>query len=320
MNGVVNTVVKKTALRTDEARFRYLPGYPFQPHYLNVSHAAYDSVRLHFVDEGDSRGDVVLLLHGCPTWSYLYRKVIHRLLQGHPALRVIAPDWPGCGKSDKLLQREDYCYDDYVRWLREVISALDLDRITLVAQDWGGPIGLRVMSEMPERFARALLTNTLLPNAEAPPRGVAPWPGEQIRQWVNYCTQAKELAIGRIVEGSCVRPLDADTRAAYDAPFPNASFQQGMLNWPTLIPLDADAPGIAENRRAWDFLERSTIPVFTAFSDKDPSTADWETVFHQRALGAQHTTPYRIHNAGHMVQEDAGEELADIILAIKQNA
>lgn len=312
---------KKIALRTPEARFSQLPDYPFTPHYLTVSHPAYDSVRLHYVDEnrvdeGSTDGAVILLLHGCPTWSFLYRKVINRLLQANPALRVIAPDWPGCGKSDKLLERSDYRYDDYVRWLREFVTALDLRKITLVAQDWGGPIGLRVVSEMPERFARVLLSNTLLPNAEAAPRGVEPWPGQQIQQWVNYCAQAQMLAVGRIVQGSCVKPLAADVIAAYDAPFPDAAYQQGMLNWPTLIPLTPEAPGIAENRKAWEFLERSTLPVFTAFSDSDPSTAAWETIFHQRARGASHTPALRIQQAGHMVQEDAGEALADIILGI----
>ena len=305
-------MLPKLPLRTDETRFHNLPGYPFQPHYLNVIHPAYQPLRMHYVDEGRATDPVVLLLHGCPTWSYLYRKVISAL--SGKSLRIIAPDFIGCGKSDKLLARTDYSYDFYVDCLRQFVLQLDLQNITLVCQDWGGPIGLRVLSNMPERFARVIATNTLLPNCEAPPRGIANWPGDIIKQWVQFTAQAQDIPIGKIVQGSCTRKLDDAVQAAYDVPFPDARYKQGMLVWPSLIPITATMPGIIENRRAWKFLEQSNIPFITAFSDHDPTTAAWEKVFQTRVRGAQGQAHQRINNAGHMVQEDNADDLARIIL------
>lgn len=312
--------MKKNALRTDDTRFIDLPGYPFKPHYLFVDHPDYEPLRLHYVDEtrpgeGNSPGQPVLLLHGCPAWSYLYRKVIGTLLQSTQAkkLRLIAPDHIGCGKSDKLLERSDYSYDFYVDTIKEFIRQLDLQDITLVCQDWGGPIGLRVFSEMPERFVRIVTTNTLLPNAESSPRGVDEWPGSIIQPWVTFTQQASDMPVGKIVQGVCVSKLPPAVIAAYDAPFPDLSYKQGMLNWPSLIPLNESYPGIIENRQAWNVLEQKDIPLLTAFSDGDPSTAAWEAVFQRRAKGAKKKLHEKIKNAGHMVQEDKGEELARII-------
>lgn len=310
-------MIKKTALRTDSSRFVSLPGYPFPPHYIEVAHPDYQPLQLHYVDEGNPNGFPVLLLHGCPAWSYLYRRVISGLLQSScgQKLRVIAPDHIGCGKSDKLLDRSDYTYDFYVSTIGEFIRQLDLRNITLVCQDWGGPIGLRVLSDMPERFARIVATNTLLPNAEPLPRGVAGWPGDIIRQWVAFTQHASDMPVGKIIQGVCMSVLSPEIMAAYDAPFPDLRYKQGMLNWPGLIPLTEDSPGIRENRRTWEFLENHDIPLLTAFSDSDPSTAGWEKIFQQRAKGAQTLVHAKIMQAGHMVQEDKGEELAKIIEA-----
>jgi len=307
--------LKKTALRTESSRFLSLPGYSFSPHYLTVTHPSYEPLKLHYVDEGHPAGLPVLLLHGCPAWSYLYRKVISGLMASPHAkrMRLIAPDHIGCGKSDKLLERSDYTYDFYVSTIREFIHQLDLRDITLVCQDWGGPIGLRVLGEMPERFSRIVVTNTLLPNAEPLPRGVADWPGEIIKQWVTFTRSANDMPVGKIIQGVCMSKLPAEVIAAYDAPFPNASYKQGVLNWPALIPLTEDCPGIVENRRVWEILEKSDIPLLTAFSDGDPSTAGWESVFQSRVKSAQHILHVKIKSAGHMVQEDKGEELAGII-------
>lgn len=307
--------MKKVALRTDDSRFSHLPDYSFSPHYLRVIHPDYESLNLHYVEEGNPAGLPVLMLHGCPAWSFLYRKVIHRLLKSPQAhqLRIIAPDHIGCGKSDKLLERQDYSYDFFVSCLRQFVTQLDLKNITLVAQDWGGPIGLRLFSEMPERFARLVLTNTLLPNAEMPPRGVAGWPGEIIQQWVQYTRQVQDLPTGKIIQGVCKSKLSAEVMSAYDAPFPDARYQQGILHWPSLIPQLETDPGIAENRQAWKALEETDIPLLTAFSDSDPSTADWEVIFQHRAKGAKNIVHHKLTNAGHMVQEDRGEELAELI-------
>ena len=307
------TVLPKLPLRTDESRFASLPGYPFTPHYIFVSHRDYQPLRLHYVDEGPRDAPVILLLHGCPTWSYLYRKIIAAL--ANKPLRVIAPDFIGCGKSDKLLARTDYTYDFHVSCLQQLLRQLDLQRVTLVCQDWGGPIGLRVLGDMPERFVRVIASNTLLPTCEPPPRGVAPWPGDTIAQWIHYSTNIEDMAIGNIVQGSCASKLDAAVKAAYDAPFPDARYKQGMLVWPSLIPLTEHDPGIRENRRTWEFLEQSDIPFITAFSDRDPTTAAWEKVFQSRVRGAQQQVHVRITQAGHMVQEDQGTALAGIILA-----
>lgn len=267
------------------------------------------------MDEGSPSGLPVLLLHGCPAWSYLYRKVINKLLGSchGQQLRLIAPDHIGCGKSDKLLDRSDYTYDFYVGTIREFIQQLDLRNITIVCQDWGGPIGLRVLSEMPDRFARIVVTNTLLPNAEPLPLGVADWPGKIIKQWVTFTRSANDMTVGNIIQDVCISKLPAEVIAAYDAPFLDASYKQGLLNWPSLIPLTEDSAGIMENRRAWAILEQKNIPLLTAFSDGDPSTAEWENIFQSRAKGAQHLAHQKIKQAGHMVQEDKGEELASII-------
>jgi len=307
--------VKKTALRTDDQRFANLPGYPFKPHYLFVNHPDYEPLRLHFLDEGAAKKYTVLLLHGCPSWSYLYRKVISGLLKASPdtGARIIAPDFIGCGKSDKLLLRADYSYDFYVATLKQFIEQLNLNNIILVCQDWGGPIGLRVLSEMSERFSRVLVTNTLLPNAEAFPRGVNNWPGELIQNWVNYTKNAEDISISQVMQGVTLNKLSAEILTAYDAPFPDARYKQGMLGWPALIPLTENSAGIHENRQAWEFLVQSNIPFLTAFSDSDPSTIDWEIIFQQRVRGAKKLQHVKIKNAGHMVQEDQGEELARII-------
>jgi len=321
--------VKKKALRTHDSRFRDLPGYPFRPHYLCVTHPDYKPLRLHFLDEKKlyeknpathesiTEKYTLLLLHGCPTWSYLYRNVISTLLNANleAGIRIIAPDFIGCGKSDKLLERSDYRYDFYVDTLKQFIEQLDLQRIVLIGQDWGGPIGLRVVREMPQRFSKILVTNTLLPNAEPPPHGVAPWPGDTILNWVRYTQHAQDM---QIVQGSCVKKLPADVIAAYDAPFPDAAYKQGMLGWPALIPLTESSTGIEENRNTWKFLERSNIPLLTAFSDSDPSTAGWEIIFQQRAHGAKSQRHQKILHAGHMVQEDKGDELALIIQNLLQ--
>lgn len=311
--------MKKTALRTDESCFANLPDYPFTSHYLRVQHPDYEPLQMHYLDEGISEdGDdgklTVLLLHGCPTWSFLYRTVIRALLETDQArFRIIAPDFIGCGKSDKLQQRQDYSYDFYVDTLKQFITTLDLERLLLVCQDWGGPIGLRVCSEMPDRFSGIIASNTLLPNAEPPPQGVENWPGTMINHWVQYTKNASDITISQVLQGVTEATLSAEILAAYDAPFPDARYKQGMLGWPSLIPLTEHAAGISENRKAWEFLETSLIPFITAFSDSDPTTAGWEKVFQHRVAGAKNRQHHKIEHAGHMVQEDKGEILAVII-------
>jgi len=304
-------------LRTPEERFGHLPGYRFQPHYLTVEHPRQGAVRLHYLDEGPKDAPVALLLHGEPTWSFLYRKVIPIITAA--GFRAVAPDYPGFGRSDKLPDREDTTYGGIVAQVRSVVEQLDLRRAVLVGQDWGGPIGLRVLSEVPDRFSAALMTNTVLPNCEPPPRGVVGWPGPIIEQWVKLCTESNDLPVSQIVASTFVTPPDPRVLAAYDAPFADASYKSAVLAITTRIPLTADHAGVEENRRAWDVLERWTKPFLTAFSDGDPVTKAWEPIFRARVPGAKGQAHTEIKGAGHFVQEEAGEELGRVLAGLMKS-
>ena len=303
-------------LRTPDSYFANLPDYPFEPHYQWIDDPVSGRLRMHYVDEGPREAPVVLMLHGEPTWSFLYRKMIP--LVAGAGFRAIAPDHIGFGRSDKPAQRGAYSYQRYVDWLRRFIEQLDLQRITLVCQDWGGPIGLRVLSEMRGRFAAVLTTNTLLPNCEPPPRGVAEWPGRQIADWVYTCRTASDLPISEIVAGTCVTRPSAEILRGYDAPFPDASYKAAALQITCLIPVEAGMAGIDENRRAWDVLEKFEGPFVTAFSDSDPSTKAWEPVFQERVPGARGQAHCEIAAAGHFVQEEKGEYLAAVLIELQR--
>lgn len=299
-------------LRTPDERFGDLPDFPFQPRYCPVHDPRFGALRMHYVDEGPRTAPVVLMLHGEPTWSFLYRKLIAPVAAA--GYRAVAPDFIGFGRSDKLARRADYSYQAFVDWIVEFVETLDLRRIVLVCQDWGGPIGLRLLAAMPERFDAVLAANTLLPGNEPPPRGVPDWPGQIIETWVATSKAAQDLPVAEIVAGTCVaRPAPAILRA-YDAPFPSAAHKAGVLEFPSLIPIRADMPGVAENRRAWAVLERFDKPFVTAFSDSDPSTKAWEQVFQRRVPGAAGQPHTEIAAAGHFLQEENGEALAAVLL------
>lgn len=300
-------------LRTDEARFAGLD-FPFAPRYVEVRDAHFGALRMAAIDEGPRGAPVALLLHGEPTWSYLYRHIIPKVVAA--GFRAVAPDFIGFGRSDKLARRADYSYDAFVGWLREFVEALDLSRITLVCQDWGGPIGLRMLAALPQRFAAVLAANTLLPNCEAPPRGIADWPGETIENWAAYAASADDLPVSGIIGGVSRQPLTALAQRAYDAPFPDASYKAAALAFPALIPIRQEMPGIAENRRVWEFLGKFDRPFVTAFSDGDPTTAPWAEVFRRRVPGASGQRHPVIEGAGHFLQEDAGEALAEILVGL----
>ena len=295
-------------LRTPEERFAALPGFAYPPHYAEIEDRHFGSLRMAYVDEGPPDAPPVLMLHGEPTWSYLYRKLIGPIAAA--GYRVLAPDFIGFGRSDKPIDRTAYSYQGHVDWLRRWVEQLDLRNITLVCQDWGGPIGLRVLSEAPERFAAVVAANTLLPNFEPPLQGIADWPGAAIAAWAESTHDATDMPVGAIVTppGS----------AAYDAPFPDPSYKAGPLQFPALIPIRPDMPGIAENRRAWAVLDRFDKPFLTAFSDGDPFTKPWEAVFRHRVPGASGQPHAEIRGAGHFLQEDQGEALAAIVLDLLQ--
>jgi haloalkane dehalogenase len=300
-----------SVLRTPDECFAALPGYGFAPHYVPIE-AAGRTLRMHYLDEGAAGPVTALLLHGEPTWSYLYRNVIPSVTSA--GFRCIAPDWIGFGRSDKWTQPSAYSYEAHVDSLRQLLDRLELDRVVLVCQDWGGPIGLRVLAERPERFAAVLATNTVLPNGEPPPRGVAPWPGPAIQQWIDFCWAADDLAVDEIVASVCVTRPSAEALAGYRAPFPDPRYKAGTLAFTRLIPTREDMPGYAENRAAWAVLERYESPFLTAFSDSDPTTRPWAEVFQQRVPGARGLRHPTIAGAGHFVQEERGPELAAILI------
>jgi len=288
--------------RTPDERFVGLPDFPFAPHYLTV-----DRARIHYLDEGPRDGPIVLLLHGEPTWSFLYRRVIPLLVAA--GCRVVAPDFLGFGRSDKLTNPADYSYALHVGILHRVVETLDLERVTLFGQDWGGLIGLRVVAEAPDRFAAVVAANTALPDGTL---GMPP----AFHKWRSYAASVPELRIGKIVRGGTVHGLTDEVAAAYDAPFPDEASKAGARIFPALVPIEPDDPAVPDNRRAWAALEQWTRPFLTAFSDGDPITAGAERFFQQRVPGARGRTHVTIRDAGHFLQEDQPEAVAAAILGV----
>ncbi|HXG29655.1 MAG TPA: haloalkane dehalogenase [Nevskiales bacterium] len=282
-------------LRTPDERFRNLPGYPFTPNYLTLG-----ELRMHYVDEGPRTGPVVLMLHGEPTWSYLYRRMIPPVAAA--GCRVLAPDLIGFGKSDKPAAIGDYSYQRHVDWIAGFLRALDLQGITLFCQDWGSLIGLRVAAENPERFARIMVANGFLPTAR---HGVS----RGFRLWRAFARWSPWFPIGRIVNSGCVVKLSPAEIAAYDAPFPSAAYKAGTRAFPRLVPTAEDDPAVPANRAAWEALGQWHKPFLCVFGRNDPvlGLADRHLIAH--VPGAQGQPHDRIWG-GHFVQEDRGDDLA----------
>lgn len=292
-------------LRTPDDRFESLDGYPFEPHYVEVDAGEGGSLRVHYLDEGPSGGEIVVCLHGEPSWSYLYRRMIPVLVDA--GLRVIAPDLVGFGRSDKPARRADYTYARHVAWMRAVLfDRLDLDGVTLVGQDWGGLIGLRLVGEDPDRFRRVVAANTFLPTGDTDP-------GEAFLAWQKYSQETPEFRVGRIVDGGCTSELSTEVAAAYDAPFPDESYKEGARQFPVLVPTSADDPAAEANRAAWTVLERFDRPFLCAFSDQDPITRGGDRVLRAKIPGAAGRDHPTITGGGHFLQEDRGPELATVV-------
>lgn len=290
-------------LRTPDERFAGLADYPFAPHYLTVTDADGTELRIHYLDEGPRDAAPILLMHGEPSWSYLYRKFVPMLVaRGH---RVIAPDLIGFGKSDKPAQRSDYTFERNVAWVSDWLTALDLTNITLFCQDWGGLIGLRLVAAFPDRFARLVVSNTGLP--------VGTGSSEGFDAWLAFSQNVPQFPVGFIVNGGTTRDLTAAEIAAYDAPFPDESYKEGARQFPALVPITPDHASVAENRAAWAVLERFDRPVLTAFGDKDAITKGGERAFIDRIPGARGQPHRIIAGGGHFIQEDAPEELCGLI-------
>lgn len=292
-------------LRTPDERFTDLPGFPFDPHYLEVG-----GLRMHYVDEGPADGDVVLLLHGEPSWSYLYRTMIPVLVDA--GLRAVAIDLVGFGRSDKPADRADYTYQAHVDWTWGTVDTLGLTDITLVCQDWGGLIGLRLVGEHPDRFARVVAANTTLPTGDQ-------HPGEAFLAWQRYSQETPDFRVGHIVNGGCVTELSAEVIAAYDAPFPDDSFTAGARQFPTLVPTSPDDPAAPANRAAWEELRRFEKPFLCAFSDSDPITRGADAALRTLIPGAHGQPEVTIAGAGHFLQEDKGVELAGVVVDFVRN-
>jgi len=286
-------------LRTPAERFENLPDYPFEPNYVDL-----DGVRMHYVDEGPKDVDPVLLLHGEPSWSYLYRFMIPPLVQN--GLRVIAPDLVGFGKSDKPASKNDYSYAGHVEWMRQFIEVLGLSNITLFCQDWGSLIGLRVAAENEYRFARIALGNGGLPTGDqAMPTA--------FKIWQNFARYSPWFPIGKIVDKGTVRQLSDAEVAAYDAPFPAAKYKAAARAFPLLVPSRPDDPASDVNRAAWNSFSRWNKPFLTCFSNRDPITRGGDKRWQETVPGATGQNHTIIKNAGHFLQEDKGPELAEIL-------
>ena len=296
-------------LQTPDERFNSLPDWPYQPVYtmINATSAA-DAVtlRVHHIDTGTlTSGETILCMHGEPSWSYLYRKMITKFVAaGH---RVVAPDLIGFGRSDKPTQTADYTYERHVDWMTQWLVNNDLRNLTLVCQDWGGLIGLRLVAAMPERFARVVAANTFLNTGDRPP-------SDAFMAWRKYSQETPVFNVGAIMQGGCkIKPLDDNVRAAYDAPFPDDSYKAGARVFPTLVPISPDDPSAQANIKAWQSLRKFDKPFLTAFSDSDPVTTGGDKYFQREipgCAGQPHTT---IKDAAHFLQEDAAEKFADVI-------
>jgi haloalkane dehalogenase len=288
-------------LRTPDDRFANLPDYPFAPNYLDLG----PGLRVHYVDEGPREAPPVLMLHGEPTWSYLYRHMIPPVAAA--GLRVLAPDLIGFGKSDKPAARGDYSYAGQVAWMRDWMERLDLRGITLVCQDWGSLIGLRLAAESPERFARILLGNGGLPvGGGKVPRAFAVW--RAFARWSPW------FPIGRIVQTGTRRRLRPAEIAAYEAPFPDARYKVAARVYPTLVPVTANDPANPANRRAWEVFEAWDKPFITCFSNGDPITRGIDQEFLRRVPGTR-DQPHTTLRGGHFLQEDDPQRFAELIVA-----
>jgi haloalkane dehalogenase len=294
------------ALRTPDSRFEDLPGYDFEPHYVEVDDGDGGTLRIHYVDEGPTDAPPVLMLHGEPSWSFLYRKMVPPIAAA--GLRAVAPDLPGFGRSDKPASRTDYTYQRFVDWMHGFLAAADLSDITLVCQDWGGLIGLRLAADQPERFARIVAANTFLPTGDRSP-------GKAFLAWQKFSQEVPTFEVGRIINGGCQSDLSPEIVAAYDAPFPDDSYKEGARQFPTLVPTSPDDPAAPANREAWEVLARWTKPFLTAFSDGDPIMRGGDQVFQARVPGAEGQAHTTIVGGGHFLQEDEGEALADVVIS-----
>lgn len=293
-------------VRTPDARFTDLAGFPFAPHYVDVDDGDGGTLRVHHLDEGPADAAPVLLMHGEPSWSYLYRHMIPVLVAaGH---RVIAPDLVGFGRSDKPTEQRDHTYARQVEWMRQVLfDHLDLRDITFLGQDWGGLVGLRLVAAEPDRYARVCLANSGLPTGHGAPT-------EAFLAWQEFSQTTEDFAVGTLIDAGTTSELAPEIVAAYDAPFPDDTFKAGARILPALVPTSTDDPASADNQAAWAVLESFDKPFLLAFSDQDPITKGGGAPFRAKVPGAQGQPHTTIEGGGHFLQEDRGPELAQVLV------
>lgn len=296
---VPTTCPKGSFLRTPDERFANLPGFPYQQKYVEV-----EGLQMAYIEytEGNGSGNPILCLHGEPTWGYLYRHMIPPLAT---VGRVIVPDLIGFGRSDKPVATNAYSYKSHTRWLRAFISALDLRNITLVCQDWGGSLGLRVLAQMSDRFARLVAMNTGIGSG----RGRS----DAFMKWRRFSQRVDALDLPLLMRNTLkTRVLTGNEAAAYAAPFPSKEYQTAALVFPRLVPIRVDHPGAYDNRVAIETLRTLDLPVLLPWGQEDPITAPAEA--HLRSIFRNVAPPLPIKGAGHFIQEDAGEEIAGHIV------
>jgi haloalkane dehalogenase len=296
-------------LRTSDEHFSNLPDYPFDPNYVEIPDGEGGSLRMHYVDEGPRSADPVLLLHGEPSWSYLYRKMIPIITQA--GYRALVPDLVGFGRSDKPAERGDYTYQRHVDWVQTWLDCLAVERITLVCQDWGGLIGLRLVANNPDRFARVVTANTGLPTGDTPM-------SDAFLKWRKFSIEVPDFDVAAIIAMLCQKPLPENVAAAYNAPFPDDTYKAGARIFPSLVPIAPDDPAAPANRKAWEVLSNYDKPFLTAFSDGDPITRGGERIFQKQVPGAKGLPHTTITGGGHFLQEDCGEELAGVVVKFIQ--
>ena len=292
-------------IRTPDERFASLPGYDFAPHYAEIDDQDGGTLRVHYIDEGPADAAPVLLMHGEPSWSYLYRHMVGPLVAaGH---RVVAPDLVGFGRSDKPTEQTDHTYARHVAWMRELLfDQLDLRDITFFGQDWGGLVGLRLVAADPDRYARVCIGNTGLPTGHGTP-------SDAFLAWQKFSQETEDFPVGALINGGTTSDLSPEVIAAYDAPFPDDRYKAGARIFPALVPTAMDDPGAADNREAWQVLERFDRPFLLAFSDKDAITRGSDKPFLERVPGAKDQPHTTIEGGGHFLQEDRGAELAKVL-------
>lgn len=292
-----------TVLRTPDDRFAGLPDFPFEPRYVTIRDADGTDLRLAYIEEGPAAAPPILLMHGEPSWSFLYRHIIADLVaRGH---HVLAPDLIGFGRSDKPAAQSDYSYERHVSWMSSWLTQLDLRQITLFCQDWGGLIGLRLVAAFPDRFARVVAANTFLPTGTGA--------SDAFLRWRAFSQSVEDFDSGFILQSASVRQLTDTERAAYNAPYPDESFKKGARAFPTLVPVEEGMASVAENKAAWAVLERFDKPFITAFSDQDPVTRGGEGPMQARIPGAKGQPHTTIEGGGHFLQEDKPHEIAALI-------